>query len=217
MEKWSKGRWIGWVLLAAATVCSMIVTSKSVVHCSATLVNVPEPAGWESWKKESGQNWSGDSLFGFVFLYDEPMGAKYPGYGRTELVDPKLCPRSHISLDNWFTSGNPWWSRSPAELWMHYSAEGDVMVISGIDQSSKPIAEERFVTAFRRNQQSAWFRADRIYPIAPYWCASVLGIAGLAMGLKSGIRGYIAVIVALISVCSCWLYLILATYSLSIG
>jgi len=214
MAKWSKRRWVGWVSLTAATVCSTIVASRSVVHCSLNLANVPEPAGWQSWKKESAQNSSEDSLFEFVFLYDRPMGAKYPGYGFTELVDPKLCPRSHVSLDAWFTSGNPWWSRSPAELWIHYSTEGDVMVISGIDQSSKPVAEERFVTAFRRSQQSAWFRADRTYPIAPYWCASVLGVAGLAMGLKRGRRGCMAVIVALIGVCGCWLYLVLTSLSI---
>jgi hypothetical protein len=126
----------------------------SGAHRCRGLELIPEPADWRSWPKEPG-NLVGDGmgsgkLFGFRFTYDQPMGAKYPGYGSTYLTDPALCERGGISLDSWF-SGEAWWIRHPDELFLHREPKGDRLVISGLGmEANGRMRGEELVAAFHR-------------------------------------------------------------------
>ncbi|MGC4092812.1 MAG: hypothetical protein QM756_33995 [Polyangiaceae bacterium] len=133
-----------------------LAESLRTIDCKGNLVVVSEPSEWRTWaRKPAGSGDGSGTLFGFGFSHHAPRGWRYGGYEDTELIDSTLCPRSHVSLDNWLRAGDLWWTRSPSELALS-AGPNETFVISGV-RWDQPNSSPAFVTAFRRDRQPQRF------------------------------------------------------------
>jgi hypothetical protein len=145
-----------WLVAATIVVAGFAgeTARRNVVRCGGAFEQAPIPPGWESWPSTpSDWDWKAHTLFGLRLDYGpSAMGPKYPGFAHTELVDPALCPRSGVSLDDWFVRGpSPYWSRHPSELFLRHDEASGVYVVSGQGMSGDMrFGPELGVVAFRR-------------------------------------------------------------------
>ncbi|WP_394847653.1 hypothetical protein LZC95_09340 [Pendulispora brunnea] len=190
LRRWAMSTCVLAMLLIGVIV---IMASRSVVRCHATLEPLPEPDGWRTWPVAPQDGGYGISVA--VRTWNSK-----PIRETTRLDDDEVCPRAGIVLDDTSLDFLTQYERHREEIQIR--EKNGVFVVSGdghalveprknADAKAAPPPMENFLAAFRRRADSrfAWTSTASLVVVIGIGIALVGILASALLARHKFIRG----------------------------